>query len=48
MRVLAGAARLQLPEEQLAKALAQREAVLAALSEFDGAVLDLQPRKSEG
>ena len=48
VRVLAGAARLQLPEEQLAKALAQREAVLAALSEFDGAVLDLQPRKSEG
>ena len=38
----------ELTVKQLAKALAQREAVLAALSEFDGAVLDLQPRKSEG
>ena len=48
VRVFAGAARLQLPEEQMPQALALRGQVQGALQEFNGALLDLQPRKSEG
>ena len=46
VRLFGGAARLQLPEEQLPALLAHREAVLAELKKSYGAVLlDLEPRK---
>ena len=44
VRVFSGAARLQLPEGQFAAALERRGALLEALGEFDGALLDLKPR----
>ena len=44
VRLFHGLARVQVPEGQMALALEQREEILAALGEFDGAVLDLQSR----
>ena len=44
VRLFHGLARVQVPEGQMALALEQREKILAALGEFDGAVLDLQSR----
>ena len=44
VRLFHGLARVQVPAEQMALALEQREKILAALGEFDGAVLDLQSR----
>ena len=44
VRIFHGAARLQVPEEQLPLALEQREEILAALGDFDGVLLDLKGR----
>ena len=45
VRLLAGCARIQLPAEQMPQALAQREAILAALSGlFAGVLLDFKGR----
>jgi len=48
VRWFGGTARIQLPESQLDRALASREAILSGLREagFSGALLDLQPRNS--
>ena len=45
VRLFHGLARVQVPEGQMALALEQREEILAALGEFDGAVLDLKARE---
>ena len=44
VRLFHGLARVQVPEGQMALALEQREEILAALGDFDGAVLDLKAR----
>ena len=44
VRIFHGAARIQVPEEQLPLALEQREEILAALGDFDGVLLDLKGR----
>ena len=45
VRIFHGAARIQVPREQLPLALEKREAVLHALeADFDGVFLDLKPR----
>ena len=46
VRLFHGLARLQVPEEQMALALERREEILAALKDFDGAVLDLKAREA--
>ena len=49
VRVLEQAARLQLPEEQLERALEQREKIRQVLKPyFSTVLLDLEPRRSEG
>ena len=45
VRLFHGLARVQVPEGQMALALEQREEILAALGDFDGAVLDLKARE---
>ncbi len=44
VRLFHGLARVQVPAGQMALALEQREKILAALGDFDGAVLDLKGR----
>ena len=44
VRLFHGLARVQVPAGQMALTLEQREKILAALGDFDGAVLDLQGR----
>ena len=45
VRFFCGAARIQLPEGQLSRALLARQAILDALSpDFDAVLLDLRPR----
>ena len=45
VRVYAGAARIQLPEAQLLRAIQQREAILNALKgDFPAVLLDLKAR----
>ena len=46
VRLFHGAARLQVPEGQMALALAQRKEILAALGDFDGVFLDLRARET--
>ena len=45
VRLFHGLARVQVPEGQMALALERREEILAALGDFDGAVLDLKTRE---
>ena len=44
VRIFHGAARLQVPEEQMPLVLERREEILAALGDFDGVLLDLKGR----
>lgn len=45
VRFFCGAARIQLPEGQLSRALLARQSILDALSpDFDAVLLDLRPR----
>lgn len=46
VRLFHGLARVQVPAGQMARALEKREEILAALGEFDGAVLDLKARET--
>ena len=46
VRIFHGAARLQVPEEQMPLVLERREEILAALGDFDGAFLDLRAREA--
>ena len=46
VRLFHGLARVQVPEGQMALALERREEILAALKDFDGAVLDLKAREA--
>ena len=44
VRIFHGAARLQVPEEQMPLVLERREEILVALGDFDGVLLDLKGR----